>query len=71
MTARLFDERLVLEPGLIVRVDGLRGLFRAVNPCTHNPSAWWFLPCDQAGMWNHRSGWRAFGPERCKPRRAR
>jgi hypothetical protein len=72
MTARLFDKELVLEPGLVVRVDGLKGLFRAVAPCDHNTQAFWFLPCDQAGSWNHRSGWRAFRADRCRSaRRAR
>ncbi len=68
MTARLFDEQITLTPGLVVRVDGLRGLFRAVEPA-RSCDAWWFLPCGPDGAWNHRSGWHAFRPSRCRPAR--
>jgi hypothetical protein len=67
MTAQLFDEQFVLSPGLVVRVDGLRGLFRAVRPCPSGKGAWWFLPCDMLGTWNQKSGWHAFRPSRVRP----
>ena len=65
----LFDEPIVA--GTVVRVAGLRGLFRAMRPCTRNQRAFWFLPCDRAGTPNYEQGWRAFPAERCKPRRTR
>ena len=33
-----------IDPGTLVRVKGLRGLYRAVKPCTRNTQAFWFMP---------------------------
>jgi hypothetical protein len=71
MKARLFEEQLTLSPGLVVRVQGERGLFRAVEEAASGSGCWWFLPCLPDGTWTRMSGFRAFRPERCRPKRPR
>jgi len=53
-----------IEPGTVVRVKGLRGLYRAVEPSPRNPHVFWFLPCNPL---TQKSGWRAFRLDRITP----
>lgn len=50
----------VLAAGMQVRVQGVRGVFVAKEPC-RSGKAWW---CLRRG---EMSGWRAFRPDRCRP----
>ena len=51
-----------LAPGAIVRLRGLGGTWRAIEPCRDNTGrAWWFVPQDQP------TSFRARYPEDCLP----
>lgn len=56
---------MTLQAGVLVRIPGLRGTFKAVRPCQSGSGCWWFHPCDRSGTW--RGGHRAFRPEQCQP----
>jgi hypothetical protein len=64
----LFDG---IEPGTLVRVQGLRGTWRAVEPCSRNRAAWWFRPCTRQGVLDGRSGDRPFRLDRVTATRKR
>ena len=57
---------VMLEPGLLVTVQGERGLFRFVEPCASGSGCGWFLPVDHSGV-DRGTGWRAFRPDECRP----
>jgi hypothetical protein len=62
----LFDG---IEAGTLVRVRGMRGLYRAVAPCSRNKQAWWFASCTRQGIPDGRDGARAFCLSRITPTR--
>ena len=67
MTARLFEEQITLAEGMLVRVRGLRGQFRALAPCKDGRGAWWFRTVDCSGVWCGND--RVFHPSQCRPAR--